>query len=47
MKKKKRTMKILMMMVMKVGDDDGFLVMKFIQSLKLSSGEIYLEMNVI
>ena len=27
------------MMMMKVGDDDGYLVMKVIQSGKLSSGE--------
>ena len=39
-------MKMLMMMVMKVGDDDDFLVMKVIQSWKLSSDESYLEMNV-
>ena len=32
-------MKTKMKMKMKVGDDDGYLVMKVIQSGKLSSGE--------
>ena len=37
----KMKIKMKMKMKMKVGDDDGYLVMKVIQSLKLSSDESY------
>ena len=41
---KMKKIKMLMMMAIKVGDDDGYIVMKVIQSWKLSCEEGYLAM---
>ena len=38
---------IMMKMIIKIGDDDGYLVMKIIQSWKFSSEESYLVMKAI